>query len=295
MIRSLAAAVLLLVSAAASARSHEPAPILNVNGVDGHRTTVRPARLRAPLLVHFFALHDADWRDQLLRLKAFDARHRGQGLALISFAAPMPGAREVLAAFAASNGIHFPVAVDDGNLSAFSRDRVPRLVLISPDAEVALRLYDGPGAAALSRVADLLPAMSDRAREIRALAAARARHEKQVLAAASRVTAMTPETLKARLASHPALFFIGDRKVFAAKHIPGALLLDAARVDEFFRDKDKAVEWIFYCDRARDALGPSGRVAAELSLKGFARTAYLKGQLQGWEQRGYPLDGGTKR
>lgn len=179
MIRAVAAAVLLLVSAAANARSHEPAPILSVNGVDGHQETVRPTQLRTPLLVHFFALHDADWRGQLLRLKAFDARFRGRGLAVISFAAPKPGAREVLAAFAARNGIHFPVAVDDGNLSAFSRDRVPRLVLISPDAEVAQRLFVVPDDAALSQVAELLPAMFDRAREIRELAAVRARQDKQ--------------------------------------------------------------------------------------------------------------------
>jgi rhodanese-related sulfurtransferase len=282
-------ALLEITLAVSFAQVPEPAPNLNIDGVDGRRLVIRPAALQKPLLVHFFSLRSPGWRDELLKLKSLDERYGPQGLALVSIAAPEPGARETAAAFAVKSGLSFPIAVDAGNLSAFSRDRVPRLVLISPDAAIALRLYEPPRDAQIREIESRLPALLERRKELLDQAAASARRQQEFEAASLKVAAITPDQLKARLGTPLPLYFIGDKKVFDEKHIPGAAFLDPRDVDRFFKDQDKTQEWIFYCDCARGALSRSGRVATELYLKGFKRAAYLKGQMQEWEKRKYPL------
>jgi len=286
---NLIVAVLEIALAASFAQAPEPAPILNIAGVDGHHMTIRPAALRKPLLLHFFSVQSPGWEDEMLKMKDLDARFGPKGLALVSIAAPGAGAREKAAAFAAKNGLSFPVAVDEGNLSAFSRDRVPRLVLITPDGTVALRLYEPPGDAQIREIAARLPSLLARRHYLLDQAAAAARRRKEFDAAAAAVTAITPEQLKARLGAPLALYFIGDKKVFDEKHIPGAARLDYEDVGQFFKDKDKTREWIFYCDCVRGEMGRGGQAAVELYMKGFKRAAYLKGQLQEWEKRKYPL------
>ena len=264
---------------------------MNIDGVDGHHMTIRPAALQKPLLLHFFSLQSAGWRDELLRLKDLNDRFANDGLALISIAEPSPRARETLADFAVKNGIRFPIAVDSGNLSAFSGEKVPRLVLISPDAEIVLRLYEPPGDGLTEEIGRRLPALFARRKELLEQAAARAQHQKKIDGAAAYVTVVTPSQLKARLGSSLPLFFIGDKSTFDEKHIPGASRLNPEEADAFFKGKDKDQEFILYCDCKQVVLGRSGRMAAELYLKGFKRVSYLKGHLEEWEKRGYPLEG----
>lgn len=287
---NLIAVVLRTILAVSFAQAPEPAPILNIDGVDGHHMVIRPAALQKPLLVHFFSVQSPGWQEELLALKRLNARFAAEGFALVSIAAPGNGTREKVAAFAAKNGLVFPVAMDEGNLSAFNGDRVPRLVLVTPDGEVALRLFDPVGGAQIKEIESRLPALLGRRRELLDRAAADARRRKEIEAAAAKVTAITPDELKARLGGELPLYFIGTRNAFDDKHIPGASFLDPGDVDQFFKDKDKTQEWIFYCDCTRDALGRSGRIAAELYMKGFRRASYLKGQLQEWEKRKYPLE-----
>jgi rhodanese-related sulfurtransferase len=292
---TLFAAILQIFVLTCFAQAPEPAPILNIDGVDGHQLVIRPALLQKPLLVHFFSLQDSHWQEELLRLKSFNERFEKEGLALISIAEPVPKAREILADFAVKNHIQFPIAVDSGNLSAVSGEKVPHVVLISPDAEIVLRLYESPSSAQLQDIGLRLPALIARRKELLELAAARASSQKTIEEAATHVAVISPEELKARLGTSLHLFFIGGKKIFDEKHIHGASRLDYGEVDDFFKDKDKAEEWIFYCDCTQSVLGRSGRVAAELYLKGFKRTVYLKGQLQEWEKRGYPLERGSSR
>jgi hypothetical protein len=149
-----------------SVQALEPAPVLNVDGVDGHRMVIRPAVLQKPLVLHFFSTQDPGWEEELLKLKEFDKRFGSKGVALVSFAAPGPGVREQAAAFAVKNHITFPIAVDAGNLSAFGRERVPRLVLITPDASTALRLYGPPGDAEIREIESRLPELLARRKEL---------------------------------------------------------------------------------------------------------------------------------
>jgi rhodanese-related sulfurtransferase len=292
---TLFAALLQIFLLTCSAQPPEPAPILNIDGVDGHQMQIRPASLQKPLLIHFFSLQAQGWQDELLRLKELNERFEKEGLAVISIAEPLPKAREMLADFVVKNRIHFPIAVDSGNLSALSGDKVPHLVLISPDATIVVRLYEPLGVDQLKDISSRLPGLIARRKALVGEAAVRTRHLKEIAEAATRVTVIAPEDLKARLGTPLRLFFIGDKKVFDEKRIPGASRLDYGEVDAFFKDKDKNQEWIFYCDCTQSALGRSGRVAAELYLKGFKRTAYLEGQLQGWEKHGYPLEGRSVR
>lgn len=286
---NLIVAVLEIALAASFAQAPEPAPNLNVDGVDGHRMVIHPAVLQKPLLLHFFSLQLPGWQDELLRLKAFEARFEKDGLAVLSFAAPEPEAGRILADFAAGSRIGFPVAIDSGNLSAFSGEKVPHAVLIAPDGTVALRLYKPLAEEQLSAIAALLPELFAQRRTRVEKARAEARRRKEIDAAAALVAVLTPEQLASRQGAPPVLFFIGQKSVFDEKHIAGAVHLDLNDVDRYFADKDPGQEYVFYCD-CSSALGRSGLVAAQLYMKGFKRAAYLQGHLEGWEKKGLPLE-----
>ena len=279
-----------------SAQTPEPAPILILHGIDGHTATLSPAALRKPLILHLFSTQAAGWRGELLRVKELSERFAHQPVAFVSVAAAAPKAVETLRAFAVEKKISFPVAIDkEGSIfTDLGDDKIPDIAVIAPDGNIAMRLYGAFDSAQARQIIARLPALiKQRDGLIEAAKKAnegRARRDAEIAKAALKIKSISPDALRARLGAPLNLFYIGPEAAFEEKHIPGAVHLDFSQVDRYFEDKDKGQEWIFYCGCDHDALGGSGRVAAELSLKGFKRTTYLAGHLQAWEKKDYPLE-----
>lgn len=291
-----AAVLLEIVILVCSAQTPDPAPALTLEGIDGRTVAIQPARLGKPLVVHLFSTQTAGWQGELLRLKELNARFSSQSVAVVSVAAAAPQALEILRAFAVENKIEFPVALDRSGaiFSDLGDDKIPDVALISPDGNVVLRLYGAFDAAQAQTVSSRLPELIEQGKVLaeaaKKAARKRALHEKEVAEAAGEIKPITPDELKARLGSPLNLYYIGPAEAFGAKHIPGAIQLDYGRVEKHFEDKDRNQEFIFYCGCDHNKLGASGRVAAELHLKGFARATYLEGHLQTWEKMDYPLE-----
>jgi rhodanese-related sulfurtransferase len=72
-------------------------------------------------------------------------------------------------------------------------------------------------------------------------------------------------------------------------HLPGAVHVPAAAVDQKLdkleRHRDKPI--IVYCGTGMQ----SGRVAAQLKQRGFAKVYQLRGGLASWQGAGYPVEG----
>lgn len=285
-----AVAFLEIVLLACSAQTPDPAPALTLEGIDGRTVAIQPARLGKPLVVHLFSTQAAGWQGELLRLKELNIRFSSQPVAVVSVAAAAPQALEILRAFAVENKIEFPIALDRSGaiFSDLGDDRIPDVVLIAPDGNIVLRLYGAFDAAQAQAISSRLPELIKQRLALAEAARESALHEKKIAEALRAIRRMPPDELRARLGAPLNLIYIGPQPAFDEKRIPGAVRLDYAEALAEFERKDRGREYIFYCGCHGDP-GASGRVAAELYLKGFKRVTYLEGHLQAWEKKNYPL------
>jgi len=272
-------------------------PVFRLDGVDGHSAFIAPERLGNVILLRLFALFEPDWQPDLRAMQTLSDRRGKEGLAVIAAAADRPGARRELAEFAMANKINFPIGVDPGAGGAFqvfSREAVPRVVLISA---AGTEIFVSTGG-----VVPLLPALEAKIQEAlrqraplikerKRLALEAERQERlrraeedALMAAAKKLRPMEPAELKSRIDSGhaPNIAFIGDKASYEQSHIPGAILLGFAEWEDFFAKQSKDSEWLLYCGCSVD-LGMSGRAAARLYQKGYKKVTYLKGHRQAWE------------
>ncbi len=283
-----------------AAPSRQKGPSFWLAGLDGHRARIDVPNLRKVFLAYYFSASEKGWEGDLVAIQALCDRFQKKGFAAVAVAARAPSAAAVLAPFAVSHKIRFPVGFGDGDaFSAFAqKSLIPRTVLISASGRnvilssqsvVALRpqleatipgLIDERDAALAKEKQDLLEAQQ------------REREERKIMEAAKKIKAVEPEELKSRLDSGEKLnlAFVGSSWQYEMKHIAQAVLLESPdRVEEFFKNRKSRETWILYCVYSTDALGLSGRMAAKLYLKGFRQVSYLKGNLRAWEEKKFPL------
>jgi len=268
-----------------------------LDGVDGHSGVVVPERLGNVILLRLFDISEPDWQPDLRAMQTLSDRRGKEGLAVIAAAADRPGARRELAEFAMANKINFPIGVDPGAggvFQAFSREAVPRVVLISAAGTEIFASAGGMVPLLPALEAKIQEALRQRApliKERKRLALEAERQERlrraeedALMAAAKKIRPMEAAELKSRIDSGraPNIAFIGDKASYDQSHIPGAILVGFAEWGAFFAKQSKDSEWLLYCGCSVD-LGMSGRVAAQLYQKGYKKVTYLKGHKKAWE------------
>jgi rhodanese-related sulfurtransferase len=79
---------------------------------------------------------------------------------------------------------------------------------------------------------------------------------------------------------------------YAASHLPGAISMPPARVDEIAarRIADPATEIVVYCSSS--TCDASVRLAERLVELGYVNVAHFAGGKRAWTEAGLPLEGG---
>ena len=86
---------------------------------------------------------------------------------------------------------------------------------------------------------------------------------------------------KQKLDRNGALFVdIRDPNSYAQAHIPGAIHLNDANVQEFVQNTDKEKDIVVYCYHGNSSLGATGF----LIENGFKNVASMAGGFEGWRQ-----------
>jgi thiosulfate sulfurtransferase len=73
---------------------------------------------------------------------------------------------------------------------------------------------------------------------------------------------------------------VRDRASYSAAHIPGAIHLDDANVQEFIDKSDKNKETVVYCYHGNSSLG----AVAYLLENGFKTVSSMRGGFEAWRQ-----------
>jgi rhodanese-related sulfurtransferase len=298
------AATLLWLLGAAQAFAQDPAdPVpekairsFSLQGIDGKTVAISPEKLRRPMIVHLFSVQRPGWEQEVLQLKGLYSQLRKNKIALLSIAAYTPKTHGMLADFAAQEDVHFPLAIEgvNGPFAAFAAEKIPRLILIGPDATVRWKAMGGIGQAELDEMSRLIPPLLQERETLLKEDRKRARESHQAQKAfekaARKVRRVEAKGLRARIeANEPLnLFHIGSKAEYEAGHLPGAVHLEYKDAERFFKDKDQKKEWILYCGCSSE-LGLSGQLAVSLYLNGFRQAGFLKGHIQEWEKSGFPL------
>lgn len=93
---------------------------------------------------------------------------------------------------------------------------------------------------------------------------------------------------RVRTPGAPLILDVRSRREYSAGHIPGAINIPHTQLKNRLGELeiDKSDEIVVYC------LGGQRAAMAEqqLSEAGYTGVVHLEGQMQGWQQRGYPIE-----
>ena len=102
---------------------------------------------------------------------------------------------------------------------------------------------------------------------------------------------VSTEELRQRLDENEATpVFVLSELLFEKEHIPGAINIPEEEVDERFSEEfDEGEEVIIYC--ASESCQAAPRVGQKLEAMGFENVREYEPGLEGWRERGLPLEG----
>jgi phage shock protein E len=104
------------------------------------------------------------------------------------------------------------------------------------------------------------------------------------------VPLVSQDALLARQAKHdPALFLLDVRtpEEFAAGHVPGAVNIPHDQVDARVGEVPKDKDVVLYCRSGHRA----SLAATVLAKNGYTRLSHLEGDMNGWVEKGRPVEG----
>ncbi|HTF56849.1 MAG TPA: rhodanese-like domain-containing protein [Planctomycetota bacterium] len=92
----------------------------------------------------------------------------------------------------------------------------------------------------------------------------------------------------------PMIVFVGDAATYAAGHLPGAVRVPQAEVQQRFETEDRDRVIVVYCGCCEGITkGLSGIAVSILRQMGFKRLFHLEGHLKGWREQNLPLEMGS--
>ncbi len=107
---------------------------------------------------------------------------------------------------------------------------------------------------------------------------------------------VTPERLKEEIASGKSVTVVDlqTQEKYEHSHIPGAVNIQIekfeAEYQNVLRDKDAIV--VLYGEY--DELGKGSDAAEILEAAGYQKVGHIVGGIRGWQEAGYPVEGGRE-